>query len=188
MAVIMSANGLIIWLNGPAGAGKTSLAEVLEKHISSAKCFSIDEFEIQSDDSANRSRFLNTKQFQFFQKLKNHIDRDGTAIVDYILFDHLRDLEIMQWFCQYPIYLIEIFCPIEVLKLRETKREGKRPGQTHLQYILSANRWICDLKLDSNLLQTEEMGQAIIQHIRTQEPIGAFAKNLNRVRELLASN
>ncbi|MBW4634041.1 MAG: hypothetical protein KME30_19695 [Iphinoe sp. HA4291-MV1] len=53
------------------------------------------------------------------------------------------------------IYLIELFCPLNELNRREAVREGKRPGQTHLQYFLTAGRWICDLTLDSSLVQTK---------------------------------
>jgi chloramphenicol 3-O-phosphotransferase len=61
--------------------------------------------------------------------------------VDYILFDHLRELEVMHSFRENHIYLIEVFCPLRELKRREATRCEKRPGQTHLQYFLTAGRW-----------------------------------------------
>jgi len=180
-------NGMAIWLNGPAGAGKTSLALALLEYIPAAP-FDPDEFEFEvQPDIPNTSRFLNIAQFQFFQSLKQHLKSGGTAIVEYTLFDHLRDLEVMHGFRENHIYLIEVFCPLDELKRREATRSDRRPGQTHLQYFLTAGRWISDLTLDSSLLQTEEMVRQVMQHIQTQDPIGAFAKNIERVHELLKS-
>jgi hypothetical protein len=100
-------NGIAIWFSSPAGAGKTSLGKALLERIPTAKRFDPDEFEFENQpDVPNTSMFLNIAQFQFFRSLEQHLESGSTVIVEYILFDHLRDLEVMHHFRKNHIYLM----------------------------------------------------------------------------------
>jgi chloramphenicol 3-O-phosphotransferase len=171
--------GTIIWLNAAVGAGAGILARALTQRLGAARYFDIDMFSASGAYSGDKTPvFLNNYHMQFLDSILSYTKTGGVAVVDYIFHDHLRSLEIMGFLIDQPVYLVEVFCPLDVLEARERAYAEQRHFHARDQFYLVYGRWKVDLVVNSASTKPDDLAKVVLQHLERNTPINAFVYNL----------
>jgi chloramphenicol 3-O-phosphotransferase len=193
----MAQPGTIIWLNGATGAGSGVLARALAQQLPRAKFFDLESFSVTGTYTGEKvPMFLNSYQTQFLEAIMQYSRNGGVAVVDYVLDDHLRTLEIMGHLVHNTVYLIEVFCPIDTLEARErlnapvSAQHGVqyRPMSARGHFHLIYGRWKVDLVVNSTSAKAEELAKQVLSHINQHNPMNAFVYNLALVGSLVSQH
>lgn len=110
-AVLILPPATVIWLNGPSSSGTSSMARALLALLKDAGVAHVDSDAFEPlAERGDGGLFLNPIQCHFLRAITAHLATGGSAMVDYLFFDHLRALEVMTWFAADRLYCIELGC------------------------------------------------------------------------------
>jgi hypothetical protein len=171
--------GTIIWLNAAVGAGAGILARALAQRLGSARHFDIDMFSASGTYTGDKAPiFLNNYHMQFLDSILGYTKSGGVAVVDYVFHDHLRSLEIMGYLIHQSVYLVEVFCPLDVLETRERSQHEIRHFHARDQFYLVYGRWKVDMVVNSASMRPDDLAKVVLSHMEQNTPINAFVYNL----------
>lgn len=160
----------IILLNGPSSSGKSTLAKVLRQLISEKRhqqygIVSIDDFlemsagePIYEDDVFAISSKMCEKTLELLKTT------DG-AIIDHVITSERIFNQLKESLSRHKLYMIKVFCPIEILREREEKRGNRCPGsaETSLQYLFPKDGY--NLAVDTNSMTAAECAGKIYKTV-----------------------
>ena len=148
--------GKIIILNGVSSSGKTTLAKTIQDHSPIPLYrLDIDDFILMSPDKFNdyeNCDFSVQYAFasKFFHVVKLCSDLGFDLIVPFIFFKNSDTLQnFRELLVGYPVFVVNISCPVEELKRRETKRENRKIGSAKEQMDLLETDFENSLTVDN---------------------------------------
>lgn len=167
----MANKGTIIYLNGVTSSGKTSIVEALRAAGADFYYLSDDIFEDNIIDieygalgyweSLAEAVFLMHKTACLFS------DAGKTVVIDSMLLEaegfapHYS--QVQQIYGNYPLRMVEVFCPLEICRQRNVKRSDRYESQSEEQSALMAQNVHYDLRLDTSSLTPEQCAAKIME-------------------------
>lgn len=128
--------GNIIFLNGVSSSGKSTLASELVKQLPDYFHFSVDDFDtvIERMEDRENGRLIPIPTEAFFhQSIVMFSDRGINLIVDHVLHDEETTRDCLEVLKDYPVFFIEVYCPLNELERREQARGDRTIGQAKKQ-------------------------------------------------------
>jgi len=151
----------IILLNGPSSSGKSTLAKVLRQLISEKRhqqygIVSIDDFLEMSADEPIYEDDVFAISSKMCEKTLELLKTSDGVIIDHVITSERIFSQLKESLSQYKLYMIKVFCPIEILREREKRRGNRCPGsaEASLQYLFPKDDY--DLAVDTNSMTTAE--------------------------------
>ena len=65
-------------------------------------------------------------------------------------------------FCDYPLEIVEIYCPLEICRQRNIARGDRRENQSERQYEIMEKNISYSYSIDTSVITTEECAEIII--------------------------
>jgi len=169
--------GAIIYLNGVTSSGKTSIAQALRTAGLDFYYLSDDVFEDSIIDieygkpgyweGLAEAVFLMHKTARLFS------EHGKTVVIDSMLLEngafaphYSRVLDIYRG---YPLFMVEVFCPLDICRQRNRLRGDRHESQSHEQAAVMAANVRYDLRLDTSRLSPTECATQILQLLDRQE-------------------
>lgn len=160
----------VILLNGSSSSGKSTLAKALrqlifEKRHQQYGIVSIDDFlemsagePIYEDDVFAISSKMCEKPLELLKTT------DG-AIIDHMITSERIFNQLKESLSRHKLYMIKVFCPIEILREREEKRGNRCPGsaEASLQYLFPKDGY--NLAVDTNSMTVAECAGKIYKTV-----------------------
>lgn len=151
----------IILLNGPSSSGKSTLAKALRKLIEEKRnqqyaIVSIDDFlkmtteeTIYEDDVFEISCVL-------CEKVQKSLETAPGVIIDHVITSQRIFDQLVKMLCAYPLRLIRVTCPLEILREREKARKNRCLGsaEASYEYLFPQNGY--DLTVDTHRMSTAQ--------------------------------
>ena len=163
-------NKRIILLNGPSSSGKSTLARALQARITEERnerytIVSIDDFmklsqeeTIYEDDVFDISGDMCEKTLQDLRVC------DG-VIIDHVITSQRIFCQLNQMLRGYPLCLIHVTCPLEVLRKREIQRHNRCLGSAEASYTYLFPKDGYHLTVDTHEMTTGECAAQICHAI-----------------------
>ena len=160
-----------IVLHGTTSAGKSSIARALQAN-SSTPVFHIamDAFACMSNRGDMRSDAERDQAFRLHcQSLQSTLRNVAASHFDIVLDLVLRDEEefaaCLSALSPRPIFVIGLWCPLEILEERERAREDRGDGMAREQFGHPAYERAYSMKLDTSAVSSEEAARAIREFV-----------------------
>lgn len=181
--------GTIILLNGASSSGKTSILKSIQNTFEEPYIDAgIDKFiwmmpkryldrPLWDDvlglavEAGESGRILFKGMHHAIAALANN---GLNVAADHVLVEKNWWVECASLFHNLPAYLVQVYCPLDVLELREKQRTDRTLGQARAQFSLVHRYDACDLQIDTSLLSVEECTAAIYQMVESQKSPQAF--------------
>ena len=163
--------GRIIFLNGVTSAGKTSIVEALQErdgiffHVVANDLFQ----EMVGDKYLRQDywKYLSEVIIMMYHTARLFSDMGKNVLIDCILVEreqikpHYRQLmEIMK---DHPLDIVEVYCPLEICRLRNIARGDRYETQSEEQAALISPDIQYSMKVDTSICSAEECAEQIIQ-------------------------
>lgn len=151
----------IILLNGPSSSGKSTLAKALRKLIEEKRnqqyaIVSIDDFlkmtteeTIYEDDVFEISCVL-------CEKVLERLETAPGVIIDHVITSQRIFDQLVKMLCAYPLHLIQVTCPLEVLREREKARKNRCLGSAEASYEYLFPKDGYELTVDTHRMSTAQ--------------------------------
>ena len=167
-------NGTVIYLNGVTSSGKTSIAEALRSEDLDFYYLSDDVFEdniINTEyDAPDYWEVLAEAVFLMHKTARLFSQHGKTVVIDSMLLEneafaphYKRVLEIYEG---YPLYMVEVYCPLEVCRQRNLLRGDRHETQSDEQAAVMTQNVRYDLRLDTHLQTAKACAQMLLHHLR----------------------
>ena len=167
-------NGTVIYLNGVTSSGKTSIVEALRSEDLDFYYLSDDVFEdniINTEyDAPDYWEVLAEAVFLMHKTARLFSQHGKTVVIDSMLLGneafaphYKRVLEIYEG---YPLYMVEVYCPLEVCRQRNLLRGDRHETQSDEQAAVMAQNVRYDLRLDTHLQTAKACAQTLLHHLR----------------------
>ena len=162
--------GRIIILNGVSSSGKTTLAKVIQDLAPTPVYkLDIDNFILMSPEKFNdyeHNDFSVQYAFasKFFHVVKLFSDMGFDLVVSNMFFkdtDTLKEFRVL--LKDSPVLVVNITCPAEELKRRETLRGDRKPGSAQSQLQLLETRFDNCIRVNNFENTNEECAKMIIK-------------------------
>ena len=162
--------GSIMYLNGVTSTGKSSIAEALRQYVD-FYYLSDDIFEDNIIDTPEYGtkgywKTLAEAVFLMYYAATLFSDHGKTVVIDSMLLEseffaphYPRMLEV---FREHPLFVVDVYCPLEVCRQRNLSRADRYENQSHEQAIVMAQDVRYDLHLDTNVLSPDQCAREII--------------------------
>lgn len=163
--------GKILYLNGVTSAGKSSIVNALRRsgeldfYYLSDDIFEDNIIDIEYDAPDYWSG-LAEAVFLMYRTAKLFSDHGKTVVIDSMLMEnkefaphYSRMLDI---FRDNPLYVIDVFCPLEICRQRNLQRSDRHEFQSHEQAAVMAKDVAYALRLDTSVLTPEQCAQQIV--------------------------
>ena len=191
--------GKIIYLNGVSGAGKTTLAKVLQEKLDEpyfmlnwdffSKCISPKKYWDESESEGGNKDWGTEVIMLMHKTAKVYADIGVNTIIDMIIVRHLD--ETSELYCdyfggivgllhEYPLCFVHVFCPFDELCRRKTERGDKYVDKwlpLQIEYFYPKEPY--DITVNTFENTTEECADKIITLMNKPEGFTAF-KSMNR--------
>jgi chloramphenicol 3-O phosphotransferase len=181
----------IIFLNGPACAGKTTTAkEIQNKMEKPFLIVGMDSFLamfpphlIGQSEAAKEGFYFNKEKSEFsfgkwgirldvgkiqaikaLAEAKNNLIIDEVILTKEILLDYARALK------NYTILFVGLECPLKILQERELARKYQTPGISEAMNKIVHNHSEYDLKINTGNITPAEAADKIIEALKTHQP------------------
>ena len=151
----------IILLNGPSSSGKSTLAKALRKLIEEKRnqqyaIVSIDDFlkmtteeTIYEDDVFEISCVL-------CKKVQKSLETAPGVIIDHVITSRRIFEQLKQMLGTYALHLIQVTCPLEVLREREKARKNRCLGSAEASYEYLFPKDGYELTVDTHRMSTAQ--------------------------------
>jgi chloramphenicol 3-O phosphotransferase len=165
---------VIVFLNGTSSAGKTSIAKELLKLDYSYKYKSIDSYISSPENQRELKRIKTIDELDNFvdekiSKFNNLISKlylqGNKIIVDYVLTKPEWSQECEILFSKYPVLLVGVKCPLEVVSNREKKRGDRILGTAKSQFDMAHSGKSYDLEIDTSQYTPSKCAQQIQEYL-----------------------
>ena len=199
----MTRAGHIIFLNGPSSAGKTSIARVLQRHLSDPYLhMALDTFlgmfppnfvgtaggsgEVAS--ASDRDPALAIYMTPVAQRLISGYHHAVAAcaltgnnlIVDHVLLDRQWLRECVALLTNVAVFFVGIYCPLPILEARERARGDRTPGLARAQVNRVHAHRLYDLEVDTSLANAHACATRVMQALQHPPTRSAF-EQLSRI-------
>lgn len=160
----------VILLNGPSSSGKSTLAKALqalveEKRNEQYAIVSIDDFlkmttqdTIYEDDVFEISCAL-------CEKVQQLLETAPGVIIDHVITSRRIFDQLVKMLCVYPLRLIRVTCPLEVLREREKARKNRCLGSAEASYEYLYPKDGYDLTVDTHRMSTVQCALEIYRSL-----------------------
>jgi len=165
--------GMVLYLNGVTSTGKTTLAKAIqEKANVNFYTFSHDTFQQMISPkflSENYWKYLSEAIVQAYHTAKLMSDNGINVIYDGMILDtdelkpHYQ--KIISIFNDSPLRLIEVSCPLEICKQRNTERGDRWENQSYEQSKIMAKGISYDMSVDTSVHSPEESAEIVVRNI-----------------------
>lgn len=189
--------GHIIFLNGPSSAGKTSIARVLQRHLSDPYLhMALDTFlgmfpssfvqtaggsgEIPSasDGDAAIAIYLTPVARRLISGYHHAIAACALAgnnlIVDHVLLERQWLEECVALLANIAVFFVGIHCPLQMLEARERARGDRTAGLARAQFDRVHAHRLYDLEVDSSLSSAQACATRVVQALQHPPTRSAF--------------
>lgn len=160
--------GHIIFLNGVSSSGKTTLAAGLIKHLPDYFHFSSDQYDfiIEQMEDRDNGRLIPVETEIFIHRtIKMFSDYGVNLIVDHILHDKATLLDFRHTLLNYPVTMIGVHCPVEILNQRESLRGDRMTGLAARQLEFVHQNIHYDLEVDTHHHSLEYNTRLICEYV-----------------------
>lgn len=162
----------LILIDGPKGAGKSTLSELLRKKLNNTEFFSIDEERKLIKKSGNRDADNKRAFMAIVEKLEGVFKHKKNAVLDSAVFDdRLGILEGISKKLEVNLHKFSLTASPEILRARVKEREeakGNRFDSDRFDYTLKVvqNKSLKDFHvLDSSKLSSQEIFEIVYSKI-----------------------
>jgi|AutmiccommuBRH23_1029490.scaffolds.fasta_scaffold00039_69 chloramphenicol 3-O phosphotransferase len=145
--------GNIIVLNGVSSSGKTTIAKELAKILPEYFHLSIDDYDyvIEKMEDREKGKLIPVETDIFFHRqLKIFSDYGVNLIVDNVIDNEIVLQDFKNSLKGYPVILIAVHCPFEILNRREKERGDRQIGQAAQQLDFVHQNIQYDLEIDTH--------------------------------------
>ena len=166
--------GRIVYLSGLTSTGKSSIVKALQSRTDCLWCaLGFDLFEETlpvwaADDSALYARAIRA----MYAAAKSFSDQGLDVLIDGLLMDQPglvpHGSAVEETFAGYPLTLVQVTCPLDVLRQRNIARGDRRPDQSELQAKLVDPNAKYHIVLDTSARTPEQCAQALLDALRQQ--------------------
>lgn len=158
----------IILLNGPSSSGKSTLARSLQKFIEKKRhekytIISIDDFLKMTIEDVIYEDDVFQISLELCEKALEIIKSKQGVIIDHVITSERIFNQLKETLSSYPLYLVHVTCPLEVLRHRDVERKNRRVGSAESSYEYLFPREGYDLTVDTNSLSPEECCMKILE-------------------------
>lgn len=165
--------GKIVFLNGVTSSGKTSIVDAIQ--LKSDEFYYVvanDLFEEMIGERYLREdywKYLSDAIVMMYHTAKLFSDHGKNVLIDGILVErpeikpHYEKVKTI--FTGYPLYIVEVFCPLEICRQRNIRRGNRTEDQSDEQHKLMAAdiQYICTVHTHVNT--PEKCADAILQKL-----------------------
>ena len=168
----VSSGGQIILLNGPSSSGKSTLAKALqvliqEKRSESYEVVSIDDFMNTDPMETIYEDGVYAVSGDLCERVLEILRTGSGVIIDHVITSKRIFRQLKEMLHAYPLCLIHITCPLEVLRERERARGDRCIGsaEASAEYLFPAEGY--DLTVDTGMKSAEENASLILENVFT---------------------
>ncbi|MHA7963167.1 chloramphenicol phosphotransferase CPT family protein [Paenibacillus sp. CAU 1782] len=166
--------GKIVFLNGVTSSGKTSIVDAIQ--ASSEEFYYVvanDLFEEMIGDHYLREdywKYLSEAIMMMYHTAKLFSDHGKNVLIDGILVErpelkpHYEKVE--ELFAGYPLYLIEVYCPLEICRQRNIERGNRGEGQSQWQHDIMAQHIPYHFTVNTHLNSSEQCAGLILDSLQ----------------------
>lgn len=189
----MTKAGHIIFLNGASSAGKTSIARILQQHLSDPYLhIALDAFlnmfpsnfaktpndlgEIPPEIAIYLGPSAQRLISGYHHALAACAMTGNNLIVDHVLLDRRWLQECVALLSTFSIFFVGVRCPLEVLEARERERGDRKSGLARAQFDRVHAHVLYDLEIDTSLASPQECAARIEQALQHPPTPGAFQR------------
>jgi len=165
--------GKIVFLNGVTSSGKTSIVDAIQ--LRSDEFFYVvanDLFEQMIGDNYLREdywKYLSEAIIMMYHTAKLFSDHGKNVLIDGILverpeikphYEMVKDI-----FAGYPLYIVEVHCPLEICRQRNVERGDRTEDQSDWQNEILAKdiQYFCTV--NTHLSSSEECAVSILKRL-----------------------
>ncbi len=188
-AMTGAAPGKIILVNGPSSAGKSSLAQRLQRVIPGPFWnYSIDHLlrgtilpwgRIEGADF--RWPELRPQVFEgFHRSLPAFAQAGNNLIVDYIVETREWRDRLLELLDGLDVFFVGLHCDLPELERREATRGDRRIGEARADFATTHRLCSYDLELDSTSTPVDEMVEVLVNAWVNRQPPSAFERMRTR--------
>jgi chloramphenicol 3-O phosphotransferase len=158
----------IILLNGPSSSGKSTLARALQARIADQRneryaIVSIDDFmKLSQEETIYEDDVFDISGDMCEQVLQDLRVCDG-VIIDHVITSQRIFCQLNQMLQGYPLCLIHVTCPLEVLRKREIQRHNRCLGSAEASYTYLFPKDGYDLTVDTHEITTNKCAARIFE-------------------------
>ena len=175
-------NPSIIFLNGASSAGKTILAQMLQRHLEVPYLHvGIDAFghmlpeHFGEHESSEMIQMVVTNMVAGFHRCLGALARTNNYVIaDHVLQESEWWAECAQILADVSVLLVQVWCPLEELERREAARGDRGEGKARAQFDKVYGHGVYDVMVDTSQLSSDESAQVVLEHIRNGLPYRGF--------------
>ena len=166
----------IIYLNGVTSTGKSTIVAALRKLGKTEFYYLSDDiFEdyiVHMDQEYGSEGYwtkLSEAVFMMHRAAKAFSDGGKAVVIDSMLLEsqvfrpHYQ--RVMEIYKDSPLFMVEVFCPLEICRQRNLARGNRDEFQSHEQAEVMAKDVAYQLRLDTSVLSPEQCAQEIIEAV-----------------------
>lgn len=165
--------GKIVFLNGVTSAGKTSIVDAIQ--LRSEQFFYVvanDLFENTIGDHYLREnywKYLSEAIIMMYHTAKLFSDHGKNVLIDGILVERPELMphyeKVKDIFAGYPVYMVEVYCPLDVCRQRNIERGDRTEDQSEGQHKIMAKDIQYNCSVNTHLNSSEECADLILESL-----------------------
>ena len=151
----------VILLNGPSSSGKSTLAKALQKLIEEKRyeqypIVSIDDFLKMTTEETIYEDDVYEISCALCEKVQQLLETAPGVIIDHVITSQRIFDQLLKMLCAYPLRLIRVTCPLEVLREREKARKNRCLGsaEASCEYLFPKDGY--DMTVDTHRMSTAQ--------------------------------
>ena len=151
----------VILLNGPSSSGKSTLAMALRKLIEEKRnkqyaIVSIDDFLKMTTEETIYEDDIYEISCALCEKVLERLETAPGVIIDHVITSQRIFDQLVKMLCAYPLRLIRVDCPLEVLREREKARKNRCLGSAEASYEYLFPKDGYELTVDTHRMSTAQ--------------------------------
>ena len=151
----------IILLNGPSSSGKSTLAMALRKLIEEKQnqqyaIVSIDDFLKMTTEETIYEDDIYEISCALCEKVLERLETAPGVIIDHVITSRRIFEQLKQMLGTYALHLIQVTCPLEVLREREKARKNRCLGSAEASYEYLFPKDGYELTVDTHRMSTAQ--------------------------------
>ena len=160
-------NKQIILLNGPSSSGKSTLSQNLQALIAQTRqetyaVVSIDDFMKLATDETIYEDDVFEISGDMCQAALDALNTVSGVIIDHVITSERIFTQLTGMLGRYPLHLVHVSCPLNVLLEREFARKNRCLGSAEASYTYLYPKDGYHLTVDTSLLTSPECAQKIL--------------------------
>lgn len=163
---VTMAKGSIIFLNGVSSSGKTTIAEHLVRALPGFFHFSSDLYDDLIDRMEDRKngRLIPVETEHYIHRTVRMFSDSGVnLVVDHILHDRKTRDDFYALLLGYPLMMVGVHCPPDIIDQREAARGDRAIGQGRRQLDFVHLHEVYDMEIDTHAASIEENVAKIVE-------------------------